>query len=144
MQPTIVIGDRFLADKIRSLKEIKRGDVVVFRSPLNKVKLIKRVIGMPGEKIRTTKGTVFVDNHEFKEPYIVNPSPIYQGIDFVSVTVPEDSFFVLGDNRNNSQDSRHFGSIPFQNIIGRVNVILWSFDPEKGGIRWERINKKVE
>jgi signal peptidase I len=147
MKPTILIGDRFLVDKIRSLKEIKRGAIVAFRSPLEKTKFVKRIIGLPGEKIRVTNGIVFVDYHELEEKYInkTNPqeSPA-QNDAFGPLTVSEDSFFVLGDNRNNSRDSRHYGSIPFQNIIGRVSMIVWSWDPEKDEPRWDRFLKKVE
>jgi signal peptidase I len=147
MKPTILIGDRFLINRIRFAKEIKRGDIIVFRSPLDKTKSLKRVVGMPGEKMQISNGIVIIDYHELGEKYInkINPQENHdQDVNFSPLTVPDDSFFVLGDNRNNSRDSRHYGFIPFQNIIGRVSMIVWSWDPEKDEPRWDRFLKKVE
>ena len=142
-------------------EEPKRGDIVVFKTPEdNRTDYIKRLIGLPGDKIKMLSNeifvndeiisTKFVDNEKYKfidvqkiEEKLPNNRTynIYEFVkpfmdldtnNFSEVTVPEDHFFVLGDNRDNSQDSRYIGFIPKKNLVGRAEIVFLSFDTEIG------------
>ncbi len=111
----------------------QRGDIVVFNPPTPSDKpYVKRVIGLPGDRVAVRNNQVFVNGTLIEEPYIAAP-PGYTypqgGGDF---TVPTGSIFVLGDNRNNSSDSHHFGQVPLDNVIGKAIVSYWP--PEGFGI----------
>ena len=128
---TLQIGDKLLVDKIYyKFTELTRTDIVVFAPPPdaqvggNKTDFIKRVVGLPGDKVQVTDGVVFVNDQPLDEPYI-NQEPNYN---FGPVTVPEGSLFVLGDNRNNSFDSHAWGFVPMKNIKGRAFFMYWPFD----------------
>jgi len=99
-----------------------RGDVIVFRYPPNPdmTPYIKRVIGLPGDQIHIAEGKVYVNGHLLVEPTINGPTN--RGGDW---SVGEGEIFVMGDNRNNSSDSRAWGMVPLENIIGRAEVIYW-------------------
>ncbi len=106
----------------------KRGDVVVFRSPNQPANgperdFIKRVIALPGETVEVRNCTVFIDGEPLDEPYILE-QPAYT---YGPQTVPPDHLFVLGDNRNNSSDSRSWGMLPKENLIGQAWLIYWPF-----------------
>ncbi len=123
MQPTLFEKDFVLVNKmVYRLGEPERGDVIVFRYPPNPetTPYIKRVIGLPGDTIRVTNGTVFANDLPLTEPYI-KASPEYNG----QWTVPEGNLFVLGDNRNNSSDSHHWGMVPLENVIGKAEFVYW-------------------
>jgi len=128
MLPTLKINDRLLIEKIGyRFTSPERGDIVVF-SPTETLRkngydkaFIKRVIGLPGETISVSGGVVTVDGQPLLENYLAD-EPDY---DFGPVTVPEGHYLVLGDNRNNSYDSHHWGFLPRQNIIGRAAVRFW-------------------
>ncbi|MDR9403514.1 MAG: signal peptidase I [Halothece sp. Uz-M2-17] len=128
MLPTLKINDRLLIEKIGyRFTSPERGDIVVF-SPTESLKhqgyhdaFIKRVIGLPGETITVSGGVVTVDGEPLSENYLAD-EPDY---DFGPVTVPEDHYLVLGDNRNNSYDSHYWGFLPRENIIGRAAVRFW-------------------
>jgi signal peptidase I len=128
MEPTLEIDDRLIIEKISYLfRTPTRGDVVVF-SPTEKLKeqnfkeaFIKRVIGLPGEKIEVKGGKVYVNGTPLREQYI-EEAPNYQ---YGPVVVPEDQYLVLGDNRNNSYDSHYWGFVPRDNLIGRAMVRFW-------------------
>lgn len=131
MIPTLQIGDKLLVDKIYyKFTELHQGDIVVFAPPPeaqvgnNKTDFIKRVIGLPGDKVQVTDGTVFVNDKPLTEPYI-NQKPNYN---YGPVTVPEGSLFVMGDNRNNSFDSHAWGFLPMQNVKGRAFFRYWPPD----------------
>lgn len=132
MLSTLQNGDRVLVNRLSyRLHDPRRGDVVVlkrFDSPNTPERdLIKRVIGLEGEKIRVTDCTVYINDQPLTEPYL---DPVIQqtdgcGGDQAEITVPDNSVFVLGDHRGKSSDSRVFGAVPFDLLIGRAFVIIW-------------------
>jgi signal peptidase I len=107
----------------------ERGDVIVFRYPPDpdQVPYIKRIVGLPGDNLRIMDGKVYINDQLLVEPYIV--SPTHQGGEWI---VEENSLFVMGDNRNNSSDSRSWGFVPLENVIGKAEVVYWP--PEKWGM----------
>ncbi|MGC1396137.1 MAG: signal peptidase I [Coleofasciculaceae cyanobacterium] len=128
MLPTLQINDRLIIDKISyNFRKPDRGDIIVF-NPTDTLKqqnfkdaFIKRLIGLPGDKVEVKEGKVYVNNQLLKENYI-EEKPNYN---FGPVTVPPDQFLVLGDNRNNSYDSHYWGFVPRDRIIGRAVVRFW-------------------
>jgi len=130
MQPTLHAGNFVLVNKVAyKLGSPERGDVVVFRYPPDpeQVPYIKRIIGLPGDKISIYDGKVYANGQLLVEPYIA--SATRQGGEW---TVPADSLFVMGDNRNNSSDSRSWGMVPMENVIGKALVVYWP--PDKWGV----------
>lgn len=138
MQPTLRTGERLLIDKITyRLRYPHRGDVVVFRYPSDPSQYyIKRVVGLPGDVIRITGGFLHVNGHVIHEEYTNGPT---LG-EFGPYKVPEDHFFVLGDNRNNSEDSRSrsVGPVPRELIVGRAVMRYWPL-PRSGWIDSESV-----
>lgn len=124
MQPTLQVGDRILVTRYFSDQPVRRGDVVVFRSPLgNDVVMVKRVVGIPGDLIEGRNGRVIVSGHVLQEPYL----PAGSTTDGVGAqVVPANCYFVLGDNRVNSLDSREWGVLPRRLVVGRARIVLWS------------------
>jgi signal peptidase I len=123
MQPTLYAGDFVIVNKLAyQLGQPHRGDIIVFRYPPdpNQVPYIKRVIGLPGDQIHIADGKVLINGQVLAEPYLRVTTN--RGGDW---TVPPDSLFVMGDNRNNSSDSRSWGMVPFRNVIGRALVVYW-------------------
>jgi signal peptidase I len=128
MLPTLQINDRLIVDKLGyHFKNPERGDVVVF-SPTDTLEkqnfhdaFIKRVIGLPGDKVEVKGGRVFINDQALRESYVAE-DPQYQ---YGPVTVPQDAYLVLGDNRNNSYDSHYWGFVPRDRIIGRAVVRFW-------------------
>lgn len=122
MQPTLADGEFILVNKMSyEWGEIERGDIIVFHFPLNmEEELIKRVIGLPGDKVVIRDNQVFVNDQLLNEPYI-SQAPVYSGEWFVT----EGNIFVLGDNRNNSNDSKDWGLLPIENVVGKASVIYW-------------------
>ena len=115
-------GEYVLINKLSYLfDEPQRGDIIVMQFPRDRTRdFIKRIIGVPGDRIEVHDGTVTVNGATLEEPYIQAP-PNYQGV----WDVPADQFFVLGDNRNNSHDSHSWSFLPRSDIIGKAWVIYW-------------------
>ena len=164
MQNTLLIGDYLLVDKahygpagmwswIMPYQKIRRGDIVVFRYPVDpKQHFVKRVVGIPGDRVRLMNGRVFINGQLTSEPYVihskgnfepfrdnfpngdsrweqVDPKWAHQMLRFTEdreLIVPASSYFVMGDNRDDSLDSRYWGFVPRENIVGRPLVIYWS------------------
>ncbi len=123
MKPSLYDGQRLLVNKaVYTFHEPEWGDMVVFRSPNNQqTDFIKRIIALPGDTVEIKMGIVYVNGSPLDEPYI-NNQPKYT----LSVTkIPQNNYFVLGDNRNNSNDSHNGWTVPRQNIIGKSWLSIW-------------------
>jgi len=154
MKPTILVGDHFFLDKfafpanypqfmnkVLPTREIRRGEIVAFKSPGDpKVPFIKRVIGLPGETLEIRDKTVYINGKELEESYkhFIDPN-IYErgsGIpsdyiardNFGPKVIPPNSYFMMGDNRDNSNDSRFWGVVDGKMVIGKPLFIYWSYD----------------
>jgi len=124
MAPTLVPGDHIVVTPYRFGKKPSRGDVIVFRSPRADDELmIKRVIGTPGDLVETRAGRVIVCGHALTEPYVTAQAT--SGA-IAPQIIPADSYFVLGDNRADSLDSRSWGVLPREAVVGKAKLILWS------------------
>ncbi len=128
MVPTLKVGDKVYVNKLDyDFHSVHRGDIVVFRKPADLTApgitdLIKRVIGLPGETISGRNGSVYIDGHPLIELWL--PRGAKTG-DFGPVVIPKGEYFVMGDNRGDSADSRVFGPIPARLIVGRAFMIVW-------------------
>lgn len=105
--------------------DVERGDIVVFNPPNDDKPYIKRIIGLPGDVITFSNDHVYVNGHEVQEDHIVDPTRCPTSSCRVPVTVPEGHVYVMGDNRDNSDDSRYFGPIEIESIIGKAVVTYW-------------------
>jgi len=135
MTPTLQNGEYILVNKLAyKTGEPQRGDIVVFVFPVDPHEdLIKRVIGLPGERVAIHNGTVTIDGVQINEPYIA-AAPLYDG----EWVVADGQLFVLGDNRNESKDSHQWGLLPLENVVGKAVLIYWP-PPE-----WQVINHTKE
>jgi signal peptidase I len=130
MQRTLEQGQYLLVDKLTPrFDAYSRGDIVVFTPPNegadNSTPFIKRVIGLPGDRVEIKDGAVFVNAHELDEPYVYDNQPTEATGERSTFTVPAGTLFVMGDHRANSTDSRVFGPIPLSNVIGRAWLRYW-------------------
>jgi signal peptidase I len=136
MQPTLYPGDYVIVNKLayRFGGSPERGDVIVFRYPPNPeaIPYIKRVIGLPEDQVHIADGKIYINGQLMLEPYLKVTTN--RGGDW---TVPAGNLFVMGDNRNNSSDSRTWGFVPLENIIGRAEVIY--LPPQHWGFLHENI-----
>jgi signal peptidase I len=166
MIPTLLRGDQILVNKfiygtrvpfsdvkLFPVREPKRGDIVVFEYPNDRrVHYIKRLIGLPGDKIEIRDKILYVNGERFEvESAQFEDSSIYPSIagprdNFGAITVPPDSYFMMGDNRDNSRDSRYWGYVKRSELVGNAVIIYWSWDISAGGIidriknvRWSRL-----
>ena len=123
MTPTLKENDLVLVNKIDyRFSTPKRGDVIVFRPPtLTTDFYIKRVIGIPGDMVEVKDGYVYINETKIVEPYLVIETPGNYG----PTKLETDQYFVMGDHRNNSLDSREFGPIEFKSISGKAFVVIW-------------------
>jgi len=161
MESNLLIGDHLLVNKfvyglhsaflskIFPYKEPKRGDVIVFKYPNSpEVAYVKRLIGMPGDKIEMIGRTVYVNGQALKEPYTqyIDPGSIYEhyppGGGYYQV--PPNQYFAMGDNRDNSQDSRYWGFVPRDYILGKGLVIYWSFDTPRDEYLQTSISDRIK
>ena len=135
MLPTLQLGDRLVVDKVPGLAHsIQRGDIIVFNKvpadndPSTPV-LVKRVIGLPGETISSQGDAVYIDGRAIKEPWLAamnaTASCPQAAFDIPTTHISRNHYFVMGDCRGNSDDSRAWGTVPLGNIIGRVFVVIW-------------------
>jgi signal peptidase I len=128
MVPTLVKNDRVLVNKLSyKLHDVHRGDIVVFKAPPGaataQVKdLIKRVVGLPGNTIEGRNGSIFIDGKPLDEPYL---SPDVRSRDFPPEKIPPNKIYVLGDNRQDSRDSKFFHAVDEGAIVGRAFVKIW-------------------
>jgi len=173
MENNLLIGDHLLVNKfvhaptmtrleemLLPIDPIRRGDIIVFKYPEDPERdFIKRVIGLPGETIELKNKKVYIDGQPLDEPYVqylLAPSEEEGAFDFDvrvqygPVDVPEGHYFMMGDNRDNSQDSRYWGFLPRDYVKGKALFVYFSFGDDAGGlpgmltgIRWSRILHQI-
>ena len=122
MAPTLTAGDHILVTHYRG-DEPARGDVVVFQVIDGRGLAVKRVVGVPGDLIQSKSGKVVIGGHTFSEPYLA--AHAHSG-HIAPQLIPAGHLFVMGDNRQDSFDSRHWGPLPATRVVGRARMILWS------------------
>jgi signal peptidase I len=128
MAPLLSDQERIFINKfVYKFEPIERGDVVVFWYPLDRSKsFIKRVVGLPGETVEVRSGRMYVGGKELIEPYV--PANYLDGTSYPPLTLPPDSYFVMGDHRDSSNDSRVFGPVARQYIYGKAVFAYWPVD----------------
>jgi signal peptidase I len=171
MENNLLIGDHLLVNKfvfgptatgleraVLPMHDIRRGEIIVFKYPDEPERdFIKRVIGLPGDVIELKSKKVYVNSQALDEPYVHFLTPAAVGSEVTSadvrenygpVTVPPDQYFVMGDNRDNSQDSRYWGYLPRHYVKGKALMIYWSYEGADLGsiftkVRWERLLHQI-
>jgi signal peptidase I len=188
MENNLLVGDHLLVnkfafgsrgsllDKILPFKDIKRGDVIVFKYPKDLTKhYVKRAIGLPGDRIKVVDKQVFVNDVPLQEPYTIHTAPpgsyvdpfrdefppkphagpVYHGVDedpywyenYVKdgeIVVPPGHYFAMGDNRDNSADSRYWGFVPRELIVGKALIIYWSYETDSDEYRRTDVVDRVQ
>jgi signal peptidase I len=164
MEDTLLIGDHLLVckflygtkipftdSKILKIRDPKRGDVIVFEYPEDPSKdFIKRVVGIPGDVVEGRDKKVFVNGKPFENPHEIHkesdiiPKAQNPRDTFGPVTVPPDSYFVMGDNRDRSYDSRFWGFVKSSKIKGLAFIKYWSWDKEKFRVRFKNIGRLID
>ena len=164
MKPTLQIGDHILVNKfiygvkipyldktIIPIEDPHRGDIVVFRYPVDPSKdFIKRVIGIPGDVVEIRDKKLYVNGERVNHDHgVYTDSRIFgENVrprdNFGPITVPPHSLFVMGDNRDESYDSRFWGFVDYKAVLGEAFIIYWSWDKENFGVRWGRIGRVLE
>jgi signal peptidase I len=155
MLETLQIGDQILVNKfiygvkipftdgsvLIPFKNPKRGDIVVFKYPEDPSKdFIKRVVAVAGDTVAIIDKQLYVNGKPVAdEPYAMYSTLPTHADNMTPVVVPEDKLFVMGDNRDNSHDSRFWGFVDLSAVKGKAFMIYWSWDREKFGVRWDRI-----
>lgn len=131
MIPTLQLDDHVVVTKLSyKMHEPERGDVVVFKYPpneeqdLKEVDYVKRLIGLPGETLEIKNNTVYINGNPLVENYLNSDTNMP---DYGPVTIPENQYFMMGDNRNKSSDSRVWGFVPEEYLIGKAQFIYWPF-----------------
>lgn len=125
MEPTLKVGDKVIINKLAyKAGHINRGDIVAFHSPIEEKDLVKRAVAVGGDEITlTSEGEIYINGEKVTESYM----PADQVLSYINQTVvlSEDEVFVMGDNRNNSFDSRYFGAISEEDVFGEFLIIYW-------------------
>jgi signal peptidase I len=165
MMDTLLVGDYILVNKflygpevpftelrLPGLRGPHRGDIIVFKYPQDEKRdFIKRIIGTPGDAVQVRGDDVYVNGQRLIEPYTKHTSPAghlgqtYCGYAYgcEPTKVPADSYFVMGDNRDNSQDSRYWGFVRGDKIKGKAFLTYWSWDSDRHWLRWWRLGKYI-
>jgi signal peptidase I len=150
MEPTLLIGDHILVDRQMSARNPKRGDLVIFEYPEDPSKdFVKRVVAVGGDIVAIRDKELYINNSPVKESYSVHKElDVIQASqnprdNYGPETVPTGSYFMMGDNRDRSYDSRFWGFVEKSKIKGTVRNIYWSWDRNKNEVRWNRIGTKV-
>lgn len=135
MEPTLFPGDYFLVDmKIYKTSKPKRGDVIVFEYPKDPTKeFVKRIIATEGEKVEIIRNKIYINDHLMDDPWGHFTAPRSSIEDYGPIRVPESSLFVLGDNRDNSQDSRFWGFVNIKKVKGKILYLYWAKDKARIG-----------
>lgn len=172
MEKTLLIGDHILVSKFSYGTHIpneipfintklfddivlfssvpERGDIIVFKFPKDETRdFIKRVIGLPGDLLEVRRQKVFINNKPYEDArarHTESPSdsPLVPRDDFGPILIPDGHVFVMGDNRENSQDSRYWGYLDVKKIRGKALIIYWSWDRIESWVRFERFGKILE
>ncbi|MBI2412175.1 MAG: signal peptidase I [Deltaproteobacteria bacterium] len=130
---------------IPSWGKVDHGDVIVFRFPGDRSKdYIKRVIGLPGDRVELKEKVLYLNDKKMDDPWGVNKGGLYgedteKNINFGPYTVPDGTVFVMGDNRDRSYDSRYWGPVPFKDIKGKAFIIYWSWNRDSHWVRFGRL-----
>lgn len=155
MQPTLLVGDYISTNNSAyRVQQPRRGDIIVFKYPRDETRdFIKRIIGTPGDKLQVRGHQVLLNGKPLEEPYVTQSSVSVASVSQSGVcnyaygceviTVPPDSYFVMGDNRDNSQDSRYWGFVRRDKILGRAFTIYWSWDETQHRPRLGRVGRSL-
>ena len=163
MKPTLEIGDHILVNKfsygvkipylrntIIPFGQPQRGDIAVFIYPEDKTKdFIKRVIAVGGDTVEIRNKKVFINGEAINDPYgvhvedVIYPKAIQRRDNLGPIKVPEGTLFVMGDNRDQSYDSRFWGFVKLEDVIGKAFIIYFSWDSDDSGVRWNRLGKML-
>ena len=144
------INTKLFDDIVLFSKVPERGDIIVFKFPKDETRdFIKRVIGLPGDLLEVRKQKVYINNKPYEDTHArhtdsPSDSPLVPRDDFGPILVPDDHVFVMGDNRENSQDSRYWGYLNVKKIRGKALIIYWSWDRIESWVRFERFGKILE
>ena len=168
MEPNLLVGDHLIVNKmihapaasgvehaILPMRDIQRGDVIVFKNPQEPWRdLIKRVIGLPGETLELRRKKIYINNQVLDEPYAhyylpMSPEGSLTGDDrrredYGPVTVPTGQYFMMGDNRDDSLDSRYWGFMPANYVKGKALFIYFSVGNSIGDVQWGRLLNRVK
>ena len=166
MEPNLLVGDHLIVNKMvfaptatgfeRAIlphRDIHRGDVVVFKFPKDPTRdFIKRVIGLPGDQLELKRKKLYINGQELSEPYVHFLAPLSPESDkrsddlreeYGPVTVPASQYFMMGDNRDNSEDSRYWGFMPASYVKGQALFIYFSVGESIGDVQWKRLLNRV-
>ncbi len=145
MNPTLLSGDHILVDTSVDAPLI-RGDVITFNSQYElNITHVKRIVGIEGDKVQLNEGHLYINDSVVQEDYLLKDgiAPDNNLQDYDPVIVPEGAYFVLGDNRSNSFDSRSFGFLESKQIDGKVKCFYWSWDSQNKQVRWKRVGQNI-